>query len=182
MNNSNNRIIYISWIVLTLAVLAWCEVGYFVYTVALQQSAYVAMLSVLGNTSAQQKHADTIAALADATASSRSSLQSFMQVDPVALAGLIQSGASAIGTPIQLGNAIPQTLSSKVGLSAFTFTGQAQGAFPSVMRAAEMLEQLPVPASVQAMNISLTPAQTGQASSWQLQVQMRVFTSSVISS
>lgn len=176
-----NHIVYIAWIALIIALLAWCEAGYFVYRSFSREADRAAALSLLSDTVAQNHREAQIQSAVASTADDRAVLQAFTQVDPVALASLIKASGTSIGDEIDLGNAVPQPRSSKSVLDAFSFTAQAQGSFASLMRVLNILETLPAPASVQDMNLSVVP-EMGGPTLWNLQVQIRVFTSSSISS
>lgn len=178
-----NRIVYIAWASLLFALLAWCEVGYFAYTVTTKEADREAGLSSLNSVTAKEYSAAQITALESSTADSRAALQAFTQVDPVALAALIESGGKSIGVTINLSNALPQSQIQKTGLNVLGFTTQTQGSFASLIRVAEMLEELPAPSSIQALNLAVVPNAAGAAAAqWNLQVQMRVLTTTPVSS
>ena len=169
--------------------IAWGAVGYFMYVIMMGESMRADTTAVNVTQLAHNAQLSRVGALALKTAGDRARLASLVQVNPVSLVSAIQTSGNAIGSSIQISNAssanLPVPLSTKgVDLAAFSFTAQTKGAFPSLIRTLELLETLPVPSSVQAINIARVPTLPGTTVSdpWHIEVQVHVLTTARISS
>lgn len=179
------RISYIAWLVVVLALSACAGVAYFAWTIAQDKKDRIEILASTQETSLRQAAAARIHALVTDTVSQRKELEGLLPPDVLSVAGLIRDAGVAAGVALELSNALPETPSSSdvSPVHAIGFLVQAKGSFPALMRAIAILETLPVAVSVQRFDIERTSAGGGVASntSWHMSVYIRALTTALVS-
>lgn len=179
------NITYIAWLALVLAVLAWLGVGLFASTILAEQGNRAADVQQLQDSSSQASQALDLHALVSDTASARTALTGLVTVDPASLAQAIDTAGTSAGIPIEISDASSGSapaVSGGTATQAFAFTAASQGSFAAVMRAAQILETLPVPSSIQEIQIIRSPDAAGTTGLWQMSAQVQALTASTVSS
>lgn len=172
-------------LIATAALIAWGLVGYFAWTINVDESkrladAREAQMATIANAHAVRTHA-----LALDTAKEREQLKTLLGVDVVSAAYMIEGVGRASGVAVKLGDALPEGAQASEGFAPKTvgFVVRADGKFSALMRAARLFETLPIPSSVTRVDIERAPRSSGDKSNlWHMNVYIRILTTSDISS
>ncbi len=179
---------YISWGLLALAILAWAAVGLFAWTIQGDESAQAIDIQATQQSSTAQTSEIRMHALAQDTASNRSALSALLNVNIVSIVNMIQASGKANGVDAKVSNALPETLpfntSGPNAIGAVGFTVEATGIFSALIHVAQLLETLPIPSSLDELDIQETPSLTGTPATgeWQMNASVNVLTTSIPSS
>jgi hypothetical protein len=179
-------IIIVAWFALALAIFAWAGVAFFAYQIGVLESARAAGMQSSQQQSEQSAQASYLHGLVAGSAAARTQLDALVNIDPVSLANMVDSAGSSHGVGLAISNASAENVSSAGGRTttqSFSFIVTSKGNFASVMYAAALLGTLPVPSSVQEINLVQAPAASGAAGgAWQMSAQVQVLSASNISS
>ncbi len=167
------------------ALLAWGLVGYFAWTINMDEgnrlaNARDAQMATIANAHAVRTHA-----LALDTVEEGKQLKELLDVDVVSAAYMIEGVGKEAGVTVKLGDAVPEGVAPSDALAPKTvgFVVTADGKFAALVRAAQLFETLPIPSSVTRVDIERAPRSSGDTSSlWHMNVYIRVLTTSDISS
>lgn len=170
-------------LVLTLALVAWGGVGYFAWTIRADEEKRVtdardAQLTAVQNAQTIRTRALVLDAAPDAA-----KLRALLDVDVVSASYMMEEVGRAAGVRIQLSDAQPEgeAGSDILPVKAVGFVVTADGKFPELLRAARLLETLPIPSSVTRLGIERAPKSAGNTSGlWHLNMYIRVLTTSEI--
>ena len=169
----------------SIALITWCVVGFFAWTINTDQIQRLETLSDAQRATIIGASSIRTHALALDTAPQRAELKKLLDVDVVEAANTIESVGKAAGVSLKLGDALPETrpVSEGVTLKAVGFVVEADGKFSALMRAATLLENLSLPSSITRLNIERAPKTSDSAPGlWHMSVYIRVLTTSDISS
>lgn len=172
---------YLGWLSLCLALLAWAGVGYFGWMIAGEEATRASRLSEGQQASLKEAAAARAHALIADTGPEQSALEAFFGVDVISAARLIRETGASVGVATDVGSAQPEQMSSLQGgtnLSAIGFLVRGEGSFSSVMRALELFETLPMPATLERFDLQ----RVQDSSRWQLNLYLRVVTTTPLAS
>lgn len=177
---------YVSWLSVLGALCAWTLVAYFGWTITEEQSAHSTQIANAQESTLRQAASARTHALVADTAEQHQALESFLQADVISVAGLIRAAGSGAGVDVEVSNALPEAASpaqssGAAPVSAIGYVVQAQGSFAALMRALELFETLPVPASVQRFDIERASGPSAGAQ-WHMSLYLRVLTTAPVSS
>ncbi len=175
---------YIAVLCAFLALCAWGLVGFFAWTISADESARVASTENAQREAIMGASSIRTHALAVDTAKEGEALKKLLNVDVVSASYMIEEVGKIAGVKVMLGDAQPEKLpeSGGVALKAIGFTVTAQGKFSDLMRAVRLFETLPIPARVVRLDIQHTPDSSKASNLWQMNIYIRVLTTSDISS
>lgn len=163
-----------------LAIIAWGGVGYLVWN-TMKGIADKSDLSNVSKSSFAQRTIDAhIHALAVSTATDRTQLNELFNTDIVSIVNIIETAGSSVGAPTQITDASQAKSANGSPVRATVFSTQSTGSFASLMRAAKLLETLPIPSSVEQIDLIRTGE--GATPQWHMNARIRVLTTSNISS
>lgn len=128
-----------------------------------------------------------IRALAADTIQDRARLAAFVGADIITAVRQIESVGPLAKVDLSVSSAFPEQVALPPGASAHPlravgFSVEATGSFAGVLKAAELLEQLPFPIGVEQYDIGLVPSDTeGKTGArWRLTERLRLLTDSDI--
>lgn len=179
---------YAAWGLIIIAIAAWTAAIFFAMAVAGMESDRAASAQATQQTSAAQTSAVRMHALAQDSAPQRAALDALLDVNVVSIVDMINATGKATGVDLKVSGALPETTpGSSLGpatVGAVGFTVEASGTFPALMQAAQLLETLPIPSSVEQLDISQIPNSGGTSSAgkWQMNASIHVLTTSIPSS
>lgn len=177
---------YFPWLVLSAAVLVWLSVGIFAWTIHAEKQARMSKDFDTEYVSAAEDASLRLRALARDTREERALLDRITGADITRIVDTIEM----VGRDAKVALEIGQALSAPSGdtprpATAVSFFVSAEGTFPAVMRAAQLLGSLPVPSFIEEMQFERAAA-TGTsgrgAATWRLGVRVRLLTTADISS
>ena len=180
-----------AWLAVAGAVIAWGAFSMFALNIMSQESAIRSHATDAEAITARESTALRLHALARDTKNERDRLDSLASAEVLEIADIIEGVGESAGVKVKIGGAVPEISSQQSAggapsLSAIGFQVEAEGAFPAVMHAAMLFENLPVLSSVQSLE--LTRAQGGEVSSktkiqlWRLSARIQVMPTADISS
>ena len=175
----------IAILLVSLAFIAWGLVGYFAWTISVDESNRVADAREAQMVAVSNAHAVRTRALALDTVDEGARLKALLDVDVVSAAYMIEEVGKIAGVTVKLSDAQPEGSPAPDGsaVKVVGFVVTADGTFPALMRAARLFETLPIPSSVTRLDIEHAPKAAGTPSSlWHMSVYIRVLTTSDISS
>jgi len=184
----NDRLTYVQWLALALSLLAWAGTIYFASTLSQGESDRAASVANAQQSSTEQDSAVRTHALVQDSAAQRTQLGALLDTDVVSIANMIEAAGKAAGVTVTLGDAVPETAPPSTpggpSVQAVGFVIDGQGTFAELMRAAQLFETLPIPSSVERLDIQKVPSAAGasSANSWHMNISIRVLTTSNISS
>lgn len=176
----------LSLIALVLAVLSCAGVAYFAWTLTAERAAYADQAATAQMQAQQQAISTRTHAIIADTAGEREALARYMNVDVLSVVSLIQEVGATTGVALNVGNALPEATGASpqpasASLGAVGFFVEGQGKFPALIRTLQLLETLPVPATVLRFDLKRVPT-TNSNATWDMNVYIRVLTTSPISS
>lgn len=179
--------IYIAWLLLGVAVLAWAATGWFSWTISSVEAQRANDIEEAQRSSAQQNTVVRIHALVQDTTVQRAELDQLLTTDVVSVANTLKGIGNAAGVNVTLSGAVPETSSDPASansdIQVVGFSLQADGTFAALMHAEELLETLPLASSVDRVDIQRAPTQAGAPNGlWHLNAFIRVLTTAPISS
>lgn len=159
-------------VMLAVAILAWAGYGGLVWALSAERVAYAqAVESREQNLAREQSETRLQAAVRD-TEAERASLESLVRVPIVATVEMIEETGRAAGMrEVTVVEATPQTTAAK-DLSAVSVVVQSQGTFAAAMRAYALYEAVPLPATIEQVELEKTEE------GWNLRVRLRVLLAS----
>jgi hypothetical protein len=177
----------IGWVALAFALCVWGAVGYAALSIQDQAS----MSASNAASSAQQvdkiAYAQRISALAADTQVERNQLDTLVGSGVVSIVNVIEAAGTSAHVNAQVSDAIPEGaavgLPGGAQLQAVGFVVQAQGGFTALMQAVTLFEALPLPSSVEQVELQQATATDPHAALlWNMTVRIRVLTTAVSSS
>lgn len=178
---------YLSWPLLLIALVAWCAVVWFALTISTQEADRTSNVQSAQDSSAKKASAARIHGLAQDTAQERAQLANVLNVDVVSVVAMIRAVGKAAGVNAKLSDALPETAPATApgapAIEAVGFVVQADGSFSALMHAAQLYETLPVPSSLQRLDIQAVPNLTaGKTPTWHMSLYLRVLVNATNSS
>ena len=170
-------------LLVALALTAWALVGYFAWTISVDEGRRVADAREAQMIAIANAHAVRTRALALDTVAEGAKLKALLDVDVVSASYMIEEVGKISGVTVKLSDAQPESASVSDGLAlkAVGFVVTADGKFSALMRAARLFETLPIPSSVTRLDIEHAPKAAGDASGlWHMSAYIRVLTTSDI--
>lgn len=145
--------------------------------------AYAQAASEQASTATREAARARMRVLATETTEDRARLAAFVGADIIAVVRQIETVGPLAKVDLSVSSAFPEQVVSPPGaaahpLRAVGFSVEATGSFAGVLKAAELLEQLPFPIGVEQYDLSLIPAEPGGASgrTWRLTERLRLLT------
>lgn len=153
---------------LLLAIGAWCGFGYLVTLVHADRASYANAASSAAQESARGESTARLHSTIQGTEVERAALESIIRVSIVDAVETIEMALKQAGaSDIQIGEATPLTTSPQ-GLFTVSVVVTAGGSFVALLRAAGILEVLPVPSQMEQFEISKTDK------AWRLSARLKV--------
>jgi hypothetical protein len=171
-----------------VAIALWSATGYFVWFTMQEITDHATKIAQVNSMTAEQADTAHMHAIAVSTAPDRAKLAATFQSDLISVVNLIEStGASAHTKTVVTGAAAegdPTPIDPQHPVHATAFTVQSDGTFTSVMRAALYFQTLPLPSSIEQMDIarSAQTSQTDTSGQWHMNLRLRILTTSNLSS
>lgn len=170
-----------SWVALLAAFALWAGVGYFAWTIADAAEEHRAIIASMEQEELEHATALRLHALARETKDMRTRLEQISNSDLVEILDTIEALARDTRIPIGIGQApsIVSTESSPIRIASFVI--EAQGTFSQVVQVIALLETLPIPSTLDELQLEQQAGAEGKsAKSWHLVAQMRFFTTADI--
>ena len=177
-------IMYIALAALLLALCAWGAVLYGASEIRHLASKRAEQAIAAGREFDRTAYAQRIAALAADTEGDRMRLGELLQADIVTIIDIIEAAGKSARVTVRVSDALPaggaEALPGGGELQAVEFIVQTTGTFSSLMQAATLFEQLPLPSSVQQIELERS---TGEQSTvpWRMTTRIRVLTTALSS-
>lgn len=165
-----------AWLLLGLALLAWAGVGYFAWYVAAAEAQEQITIQNLSVSFAENATVTRLRVLARETVDERRRLDAILAADVVSVADMIESIGEASGTSVKLINAMPDSSRVPANMHATNLSVEGSGTFGTLMRAAQLLEMLPVASHLTSLDLERVPSATGPQG-WHLTASLRVLSS-----
>lgn len=177
-------LVYLAFGVLAISFLAWGSVWLLTYDISGRIAAHTATLAAQETQGVRDSANLKMHSLARDTLAERIALSGLVNTDVVGIAAQIQAAGKSAGTATVIGAATPVAIGdNSAGVHAIEFIVQSNGTFAQVMKAARLFSTLPLPSSLQDLDLEQTPAEGAQKTGpWQLSARIRVYTSADISS
>lgn len=180
-----NRTIIISWVLLVAALAA---AGGVVYAGIYIKNAAIARAAE-ASTSEQQSDrvvfSQHLRSLAAETQADREKLDALVHNDIVNVVDMLERTAQAANVKATVSGALPSgaavQLPGGVSLQSIIFVVQAEGTFAALMHAAELYEHLPLPSSVEQIDLERDRS-AGAKGLWRIKMDIRLLTTSDVSS
>lgn len=160
-----------------LALLAWAGVFFEAHSIAAGREAHVAALEQQAKNASDESAQLRAASLVKETEGERAKLATLVSTDIVSASNLITQAGRRAGVNLRLSGALPeQPLGAEASLGAVGFDMQADGTFPTLMRAIAALEALPIPSSVVRVEMRRTDAEKGVSNLWHINAHVVILT------
>jgi hypothetical protein len=174
-----------TWVIAALA--AWGAVIFFSLTIQDLSVRVATMQNSVQTVRDQQANEVQTQALAKQISPARTALENTLQTDPLSLAGLIAQAGKDAGLPLHVSGASQDsasgvsTLPQGLHAASITFSLDATGAFSQLLQATALLESLPVPSTIDALDLR-TSSDATHVASWQMNARVRILSTSQLSS
>lgn len=175
-------------VALVLSCVAWGGVWFLFSAVNAAAATHTQTQASVESASARNAAKARMRALALDTADKRARLVELVHVDVIAAAKLIESVGPAAHVSLKVSSASEEqaNLGSTSGhpLRAVGFSIDAVGSFADIIKAAELIDTLPLPIVSQQFDILQLPSDPSgkSAPQWQLTERIRLFTDNALSS
>lgn len=168
-----------------LAVLAWTGIWYLGNGILDAASARASTASSAQVQSDRAAYTQRIAALVADTRDDRATLENASEMHIVSIVTMIENIGTKTGITVKVNNAQSQGSAPELpgggSLNAFALAIEADGSFAQIMRTVQALESLPLPSSIEQLEISLNGGDPGKSHGWHLNARVNVFTASTAS-
>jgi hypothetical protein len=181
-----NSIIIFSWVTLVIAILAWAGVVLFAWFVLQMLNNRDTLATSADQAITSQATTARMRALARDTVLERAQLETKAGVDVLDAVKLIEGIASGNLT-LRVSNVQEEKVVATAGgtaLQAVSMVVDAEGSFAGLMRAVQMLETLPLPTTLQQLDIGRAPIGEKEPANvtWHMNVRLQFLTTAEISS
>ena len=158
-----------AWVVLAVAVLAWCGYGYEIVLLSNGRAAYAVALDEKQQDDVKGEAALKLHTLIESSKGQRDSVAALVQRSILDAVTTIENAGKTAGTKnVSIGEATPVAAVSK-GTAAYDIIVVAEGTFAEVTRAEALFERLPLASSLQQFGLEHL------GSSWHLTARIRVY-------
>lgn len=183
------RFSVIAIVLLALALSGWAGVWYLWSAIGDAATTHAATQDSADSTSAKSAANARVRALALDTATARQALMRSAHADIVSSAKVIESVGAAAHVSLKVSGAFaeqasPPPSAAAYPLHAIGFSVEATGSFAAVMKAAELLDTLPLSTTVEQFDIAQIPQDPSAkgGTQWRLTERIRLLTDSDLSS
>ncbi|MBM3260950.1 hypothetical protein FJY93_00865 [Candidatus Kaiserbacteria bacterium] len=175
---------YLAYGSFAVAVAVWAAVGYFGSTVQGEQSAYLGRIIEAGEQAQKVAANARLHVLATNHKDNALRIDAYMAPDASMIIDSIKSVGTAAGVPVKISSALPGVVpKNQKNLHAVVFLIESTGSLDSLMRALALFDALPLPSSVESVDLSEEENQSGRtAKTWRMNARIRVFTTEAVSS
>ena len=171
-----------------VAALALAGVVYFASIVLGEKSSYAARVGSADQALAQAAAQARMHALVQDSVPERTRLEGLLGVGLLTAADAVEFAGKSAGVKLEVSDAAPEGTivfpGKSAPLYAVGFVVGADGTFSALIRALELLQALPLPTTLESLDISRTPIGTGADVArvpWHLNARVRLLTSTKIS-
>lgn len=176
---------YIAYGMLAVAACVWIAVGFFALFIQNAQAAYLEQIADAGTQA--QRVADSVRAHAIAVTNQdrAAKLDAFVAPDVSNIIDAIKAVGTVSGTPVQISDALPASVpKNQTDIHAVAFVIESSGSFSSLIHTISLFETLPVPSSIEIIDLSRTPSDGSTRASqvWHLNLKLRAITTAAVSS
>ena len=163
----------LAWLMVIVAIGAWVGYGFLVVQLSSERTAYGKALARDEEESLRGESAARLRATVQGTEAERTAIEGLVAISILQAVEVVEQAGRAAGIPnAVVGEASPLG-SDANGPSAVSIVVNGSGPFQSLVRGVNLLETLPIPASLE--QFSLEKAESG---GWRLTARLRVLTSS----
>jgi len=176
------KIHIIAWTLVALAFCAWGAVWYVGTLIVSEATARAVNAATAEQQLDRLAYAQRLDSLAADTKAERDRLASLTHADVISIINIIESVGKGTHVSDALPIGSPQMLPGNVPLQSIQFVVGAQGSFASLMRTVEALEHLPLPASIDQIELQRDAGSASKSVTWRLTARIRVITTAAVSS
>ena len=183
MNHRRTQMIVLVGI---LAIGAWAGVGYFAWTIQDSMGSFASRVATARQDFLQAESQVHTHLLVESSAHVRDQLTSALKIDFEHIVDTIESTGAASGAAVHIVDVVPETPvtdpASQTQVTTIHFLVSADGSFSALMKAATLLETLPMPSNIESIDLSRSGSDTSNKTVWHMGVRLRVVTSAHIAS
>lgn len=152
-----------------VAILAWTGFGAFVSRIGSDRAEYANALSTAESDSLRGDSAARVRSLIDSSTEERAALERIVALSVLQAVEVVEQAVRAAGArDVVIEDA--STQSADAGLSAVSIVVNANGSFATIAKAAALLETLPIPASLEGLEME----SVDDGKSWRLTARLRI--------
>lgn len=161
--------IWLSIIMILVAVLSWTGFGGLVWQLREQRAEYASALERSKEDALRGESAARLRSSVESSETERAAIESLVDISILRAVEVIeQAGRAAGASDVSIGEATPS--SAPEGLSAIVIVVNASGSFSTLMRAIALFETLPIPAALEQFELQ----KIDQTNTWRLTARLRV--------
>jgi len=178
---------YIAYGALAAAACVWIAVGYFAMVIQNEHAAYAQQTASAAAQSDQAADDARLHVLASGNIERSLKLDALVAPDVSSIIESIRSVGTASGAAVKISAALPGTVpKSQKDIHAVAFVIESAGSFSSMMRVLALFDTLPVPSSIELVDLSRASQEDGTATrapqAWRMSLKLRVLTTATVSS
>ena len=166
---------------LTAALLLWGGALYFAWNIQEDEQGRATERADREVQGAKAAIAVRTHALVLDTEDERVLIDRMLNVELLSVADMIEDVGKNTGTGLRVRSASPQNVSEGAPLIEVKFVVEGMGKFSSLMQALRLLETLPIPSTIDGIDIDKSES-SGPGDSWRISVSIRVFSNPAVSS
>ncbi|MBI5003839.1 hypothetical protein HZC00_01975 [Candidatus Kaiserbacteria bacterium] len=178
---------YVAYGAFVATVCVWAGVGFFVNHIQDKRIAYTARMAEAAQQANVAADAAKLRILANNNSERAAKLDTIMSSDVPMIVEMIKSVGTVAGVPVKISGALPTSVpKNQKGVQAVAFILESTGSFSAMMRVLALFESLPLPSSIEIVDLSREGQGAGVSShvsqSWHLNLKLRVITTATVSS
>jgi len=175
---------YLSWTLLAAALALWSGVGFFVWTLASEQTVRTSRIVEAEQQALEHATALRFHALARETRIEREKLEELASANILDIIGTIERVADDAEISVKIGQILGASQDVRMGIMrSISLTVEAESSFSQVIRLTALLDSLEIPARVTEVNFQRIRAETKSVNPrWNLVVRMQFLTTEDIES
>lgn len=168
------------------ALVVWVSVAWFAYLIQTGQAQYATRVQAELNQSDQTSSDALIHILARSNTTRAESLDVLVGADVTTIINTIRSVGVASGVTVKINAALPGNMpKNQKDIHAVAFVIESTGSFAQLMHTLALFESLPLPSSVDTVDVSqVTDGSTGSGrgvSPWRMNLKLQVLTTVPVS-
>lgn len=177
---------YTAYGILLGAIAVWVVVGFLIYLIQIGQAEYAAQVQDEIDQSDQASSDALLHVVAGGNIERSQQLDALVATDVPTIIDAIRAVGTASGVAIKISAALPGNVpKNQKDIHAVAFVIESTGSFAELMRTLALFESLPLPSSIDTVDLSQVTDDSASAShsarSWHMNLKMQVLTMAAVS-
>lgn len=175
---------YLAYGAIAVALCAWIGVGFFAMLIRTRHAGYIDRMAEVVKQTELAADGARLHVLASGNLERSSKLDAIVASEVHVIIDTIRSVGTSAGVPVKISGALPASVpKGQKDMHAVAFVLESTGSFSSMMRVLALFDTLPLPSSIELVDLSREaapppPARPSQV--WRLNLKLRVITTAAV--